>query len=40
LKKQSLESTVAYLKDYLEENPDDNEAKADIEKIEKELKTL
>lgn len=40
LKKQSLESTVAYLKDYLEENPDDNEAKGDIEKIEKELKTL
>ena len=40
LKKQSLESTVAYLRDYLEENPDDLDAKTDIEKIEKELEGM
>ncbi len=40
LKKQSLESTIAYLRDYLEENPDDLDAKTDIEKIEKELESM
>ena len=39
-KKQSLERTVAYLTDYLEENPDDTEARSDLEKIEKELQPL
>lgn len=37
-KKQSLERTQAYLKDYLEENPEDTDAKDDLEKIEKKLK--
>lgn len=37
-KKQSLESTQSYLKDYLEENPDDTEARSDLEKVEEELK--
>ena len=36
-KKQSLERTEAYLKDYIEENPDDGDAQWDLEKIEKEL---
>ncbi len=40
MKKQSLESTEAYLKDYLEENPDDSDAKSDLEKVQKELKSL
>lgn len=40
LKKQSLESTIAYLKDYLEENPDDGDANVDLEKIEKELESM
>lgn len=39
-KKQSLERTLSYLKDYLEENPWDSEAEWDIEKIEKEIKDL
>ena len=33
-KKQSLERTEAYLKDYLEENPDDSDARDDLVKIE------
>ena len=36
-KKQSLERTEAYLKDYIEENPDDSDAQWDLERIEKEL---
>ena len=40
LKKQSLESTVAYLKDYIEENPNDSEAKEDLEKVENELASI
>ncbi|GAB0174283.1 MAG: hypothetical protein HHAS10_01620 [Candidatus Altimarinota bacterium] len=40
LRKQSLESTEAYLKDYLEENPSDDEAKGDLEKVQKELQSL
>lgn len=39
-KKQSLERTEAYLKDYLEENPEDKDAKGDLEKIQKELKNF
>lgn len=39
-KKQSLERSEVYLKDYLEENPDDQDAKSDLEKIQKELKTF
>lgn len=39
-KKQSLERTQAYLKDYLEENPDDQDARSDLEKVEKELSSL
>jgi hypothetical protein len=40
MKKQSLERSRAYLTDYLEENPDDTEAKWDLEKIEKEIEGL
>lgn len=40
MKKQSLERSRAYLTDYLEENPDDSEAKWDLEKIEKEIEGL
>ena len=39
-KRQSLECTKAYLSDYLEENPDDIDAKTDLEKIESELKGI
>ena len=39
-KKQSLELTKVYLTDYLGENPDDSDAKSDLEKIESELKEL
>lgn len=39
-KKHSLERMKAYLSDYIEENPDDTEAKSDLEKIEKELQSL
>lgn len=39
-KKYSLERSKAYLDDYIAENPDDADAKADIDKIEKEIKTL
>lgn len=39
-KKQSLERTESYLKDYLEENPDDKDAQSDLEKIQKELTSL
>lgn len=39
-KKQSLERSIAYLKDYLEENPDDTDAKTDLETIEKDLQSL
>lgn len=39
-KKQSLERTQAYLADYIAENPDDTEAKSDLEKIESEIKNL
>ena len=39
-KRHTLEKTQAYLKDYLEENPDDTEAKSDLEKVEKELEGL
>lgn len=39
-KRQSLERSKSYLTDYLEENPDDTEARSDLEKIEKELDTL
>ncbi len=39
-KKYSLERSREYLEDYITENPDDTEAKKDMEKIEKELKTL
>lgn len=39
-KRRSLESSKAYLSDYLEENPDDTEAKSDLEKVEAELKSL
>lgn len=40
LKRQSLERSKAYLQDYLEENPDDNEAKTDLATIENELISL
>lgn len=40
LRKQSLERSIAYLRDYLEENPDDIDAKVDLEKIEKELEGM
>ena len=39
-KKQSLERTQAYLKDYLEENPDDSDARDDLVKIEWELEGM
>ena len=39
-KKQSLERTEAYLKDYLEENPDDSDARDDLVKIEWELESM
>jgi hypothetical protein len=39
-KKRSLENTKAYLSDYISENPEDKDAQSDLEKIEKELKTL
>lgn len=39
-KRHSLEQTQSYLKNYLEENPDDSEAKDDLTKIEKELASL
>ena len=39
-KKHSLERSRAYLTDYIAENMDDKEAKEDLEKIEKEIKTL
>ncbi len=39
-KRHSLERTIAYLKDYLEENADDSDAKSDLEKVEKELEGL
>ena len=40
MKKQSLERSRAYLVDYLEENPDDTEAKSDLEKINSELESM
>ncbi len=40
MKLQSLERTKAYLSDYFEENPDDTEAKSDLEKIETELNSI
>ena len=39
-KKQSLERTEAYLRDYIEENPDDSDAKSDLVKIEQELEGM
>ena len=39
-KKHSLERSKAYLTDYIAENSDDGEARKDLEKIEKEIKTL
>ena len=39
-KRHTLERTQAYLKDYLEEDPDDSDAKSDLEKVEKELSEL
>ena len=39
-KRHSLEESKAYLCDYVAENPDDTDAKSDLEKIEKELKLL
>lgn len=36
-KKHSLETSKTYLDNYLVENPDDKEAKSDLETIEKEL---
>jgi hypothetical protein len=40
MRRQSLERSESYLKDYLRENPEDTDAKDDLEKIEKELKAL
>ena len=40
MRRQSLERSEAYLKDYLREDPEDTDAKDDLEKIEKELKAL
>ena len=39
-KKYSLERSKSYLEDYLAENPDDSEAKTDLEKIDSEIKLL
>lgn len=39
-KKLSLERAQSYLDGYVQENPDDTDAKKDLEKIEKELKEL
>lgn len=39
-KKISLEKSKSYLEDYLTENADDRDAKNDLEKIEKEIKSL
>lgn len=39
-KKHALERTQAYLADYLEENPDDTDAKADLEKVKAEIIAL
>lgn len=39
-KKQSLERSVAYLQDYLSENPDDTDASSDLETLQKELSSL
>ena len=36
-KKQTLEKSKSYLMDYMNENPDDTEAREDLEKIEQEL---
>lgn len=39
-KKYSLERSKVYLEEYLGENPDDTEAKADLDKIQSEIKLL
>lgn len=39
-KKYALESSKTYLEDYLKENEDDSDAKADLAKVEAELKML
>lgn len=39
-KRYSLERSRDYLKDYLEENPEDPDAKKDLEKVEKGIKEL
>ena len=39
-KKYSLERSKAYLEEYLVENPDDTDAKSDLEKINKEIQSL
>lgn len=39
-KRQSLERSEAYLKDYLEENPEDRDAQQDLKSIQDSLKEL
>jgi len=39
-KRRSLESSRSYLTDYLEENPEDSDAQADLETIEQEIAKL
>ncbi len=39
-KRYSLERSKSYLEDYLKENMDDQDARSDLEKIEKELSVL
>ena len=39
-KKSSLEKTEQWLQNYLEQNPDDNEARDDLEKVKKEIEAI
>lgn len=39
-KKSSLEKTEQWLQNYLEQNPDDTEARDDLEKVKKEIEAI